>query len=208
MLVYYEAFASILAQIYSEEDDHDIHKDVASNCFINGLVDVLQDRVNTRKIADDFLRDYTADQADEAVLRCCKIALAEEQSLAKAGKAFLMRRQPAATQPNQSHQRVPNNRFSYNSSSRPGWSTHQQPKPASNSTKPVTTTNTTAASTGTSSNVPYDRSRDGKPPVTCYNCGIKGHPARLCRKPARASFNMFDVLEDNVEHNEDDQSKK
>jgi hypothetical protein len=196
VLVFYEKFAALLNRA---ANDHVVHKDVAANCFIAGLFEVLGTAVEKRKIADNVLEEYGPDEADEAILRCCQIALAEEKAIVRSGKSWLLRRRQR--QPNQkgSSQQQPRSTAtpSTTDSSRPD-SRH-----AASGSKPVATAANLNSAAPTST-----QSTGRNTTFKCYNCGGAGHMSRDCRKGARASLNMFDALSDDTTESEKEEPKK
>lgn len=206
---YYERFSSLLSELL---DGGEVSRDVAVGWFVNGLIDVLKQKVTYRRNADSVLDIYGVDQPEEAVERCFQIALAEESMLLSSGRSFLLKRRAvpnvstSSAAPSNGNNTVMHSGNSATSSRTP-W----------RSFTPARQTFATPAGPAQAQSV-QQRHRLSREEVrqhwdaqTCFNCHQTGHQAKIC--PAKKgsfnnmSVNSFEVLSES-DDGEGDESKQ
>lgn len=187
---YFDRFSILLTEMMV---DNEVSKDVAVNLFTKGLFEITRRKVSYRRQADRILDEYTANQAEEAVLRCYHVAAAEEAAIIEMGKSWMLRpelpqkkssnaRTVLSQPPNTSANRSNQSNNNVDSASKPQFSS------LSHSSTPQ------SRSSG-------DASSSVSKPMKCFNCGELGHISRYCKsKTVKSSFNMFETLTE--EHHE------
>lgn len=206
---YYERFSSLLSELL---DGGEVTRDVAVGWFINGLIDVLKQKVTYRRNADSVLDVYGVDQPEEAVDRCFQIALAEESILLSSGRSFLLKRRAVSNLSTSSA--VPFN--GNNTVMNPGNSATSSRSPWRSFT-PARQTSATLAGPAAPAQAQsaHQRHRLTREEVkqhweaqTCFNCHQTGHQAKIC--PAKKgsfnnmSVNSFEVLSESDDGESDE----
>lgn len=186
---YHDRFLILLHEVRVEEEVV-IHKVAAALHFANGLFPCLKAECEKAKTRDRVLDKYAPDEADEAVMRLCHVASAEEQLLLSNGKGWLLKH-PVHQQRSQPRG---GNQQAYRSSAGPTSTTQTSPQPQARSAP----SNPAPPSTGPNNRTGYV--------FRCFNCNGAGHKARFCTKP-RTTLNMFEALSDGTNEDEKEQQK-
>ena len=184
---YFDRFSVLLTEMMV---DNEVSKDVAVNLFINGLFEILKNKVTYRRQADRILDTYSVDQVDEAVLRCYQVAAAEEAAIISSGRPWLL-------QPHLPQKKSANGNVAKRTNSHSTDLSTNQPNSVNNNTN--RTNSTSSYHSFTPQSRPNSQAPTSTPkPPKCYNCGELGHFGRNC-KSKKSSFNMVDATADDDE---------
>ena len=199
---YYERFTCLQAEML---ESNDVAKDIAVNWFINGLIDVLKEKVTYRRHADSVLDCFADDQPEEAVERCFEIAAAEEAMLIASSRAFLLKRKASPTSTSSSFRAGASisEGSSYRSAA-PNQAWRQAtagPLPA----RQAHAVNDPSPLIQRRHGLSKDQVKTHWDAQTCFNCSKAGHFAKNCRSRRPAALNVFDVLDDGDDDDDRDE---
>lgn len=188
-----------------DELDSVVTKDILVNLFLNGMFEVLAEKIDEKRLGERVLDDLGSEEGEAALLTCCRIGSLAEAALIKSGRSWILKPRTAKSVTVVSKQAQ---QSSYSQENKP-WSRSRPQNnyvvspsiPVSAPRGSITTSQRPAGNQSTEKGA----ERRG----SCFKCGGP-HLVRACpnRHGGRPSLNMFDCLGDEEEVSDQENAAK